>query len=136
MYDMRKAFRDVDISARLKQFRHETGLTQDEFAQKLGVHPKQLAKYEGGHSFPSVGILKKYAQAAETTVDYIIFGEDKNLSKRTKLSDLELLDLFRQVDKLKRSDREKVKWMLQQILNGEALISGVAESSSKLVKSA
>ncbi len=76
------------------------GLTQDEFASKLNMHGRQLARYEAGRCNPSIKVLKKIA-------------------KRSNINDLELLDLLRRIDRLKKPKREKLKWAIQGLLNTE-----------------
>lgn len=93
-------------------------LTQEEFARRAKIHPKQVAKYETGITQPSIGVVARISEYCETSTDFIILGEDKEFAKRTKINDLELLEFFRKTNNLKRADRDKVKWALKSLLNG------------------
>ena len=104
------------VHTKIKSLRKELGLTQKELAEKIGVHPAQLAKYEIGLSTPSLGVLVKLAKYCEVSIDYIVFGHDREMSKRSKLQDQELLDLARRIDRLNRPKRDKLKWAIQSLL--------------------
>ncbi len=111
----------MDFAQRLKKIRKEMRLTQDEFAEKLKIHGRHYARYELEKSVPSLGVLKKIADFCEVSTDYLLYGEDKRLSERAKINDLQLLDLFRRVDKLKKGRREQIKWSIEALLEKELL---------------
>lgn len=108
----------MNVGERIRKLRKDMKLTQDEFAKKVKLHPKQVAKYETGMTKPSIDVVSRIAEYCETSTDYIILGEDKEFAKRTKINDLELLEFFRKTNNLKKSDRDKVKWALKSLLNG------------------
>ncbi len=106
----------MNIGHRIKTLRLDMGLTQDALARKLNIHPKQLAKYESNRSTPILGIVARIADFCEVTTDFLIFGDDKNVSKKTKINDIELMDVFRRVNRLKKADRDKIKWVVSSLL--------------------
>ena len=110
----------MEVGARIKKIRKEMKLTQDELASKLHIHSKQLARYEAGRSIPILGIIARIANFCEVSTDYLIFGEDKKLAKKTKIADMELLEYFQRINKLKKFERDKIKWALKSLLNGES----------------
>jgi len=105
------------VATKIKALRKELGLTQKELAEKVSVHPAQLARYELGLSTPSIGVLIKLAKYCEVSIDYIVFGIDKQVAKRSRIQDQELLDLTRRIDNLKRPQRDKLKWAIQGLLS-------------------
>lgn len=105
------------VATKIKNLRQELGLTQKELAEKIGIHPTQLAKYELGLSTPSLSALVKLAKYCEVSIDYIVFGLDKEMIKTSKIQDQELLDLTRRIDNLKRPHRDKIKWAIQGLLS-------------------
>ena len=107
----------MTLGQRLKKIRNEMKLTQNEFAEKLGIHPKQFAKYESDRTIPVIGVIEKISKFCEVSADFIICGEDQVLAKRTKINDTELIDYFQRVNKLKKSDRDKVKWVIKSLLD-------------------
>lgn len=109
----------MELGGRIKKLRKDMRLTQEVFASKLKVHPKQLAKYEAGRSIPSLDIIARMANFCEVSTDYLIFGEDKALAKKARIADVDLLEYFRRVNKLKKTDRDKIKWAIKSFLNGD-----------------
>lgn len=108
------------IGESIRKFRKEMNLTQDEFAARLSMHGRQLARYEVGRSIPSIEIIKKIADFCEVSIDYLVCGQDKKMADRAKINDREVLDLLRRIDRLKRPQRDKLKWAIQGLLtNGK-----------------
>jgi len=105
------------VAVKIRDLRKELKLTQKELAQKVGVHPAQLAKYELGLSTPSLGVLVKLAKYCEVSIDYIVFGLDKEAAKRSRIQDQGLLDLARRIDNLNRPQRDKIKWAIEGLLS-------------------
>lgn len=58
--------------SRLKIFRKQKGLTQEEIAEKLGVSRQAVAKWERGETMPDIESCLKLADIYETTVDILI----------------------------------------------------------------
>ncbi len=110
----------MELVIKIKKLRQELRLTQDEFASKLKIHSKQLARYETGRSTPIPAIIGRIANICEISTDYLILGEDKIFAKKTKIADMELLEYFRRVNKLKRIERDKIKWAIKSLLNGDS----------------
>lgn len=105
------------IGEEIRRLRNDLRLTQDEFAQKVGIHGRQLARYEAGTNKPSIEILKRIADFCEISLDRLVYGRDDYLAKRVKVTDQELLQLFRKVDRMKRTQREQYRWILTSLLN-------------------
>lgn len=61
----------IDFS-RFKMFRRESGLTQEELAEKIGVSRQAVAKWEKGESIPDVESCIKLAEIYGTTVDLLV----------------------------------------------------------------
>lgn len=109
----------MKFNERIKTLRKEMGLTQDEFAKKLNINGRQLGRYEIGKMTPSISIIKNIAEFCEVSIDYLVYGHDKKMAKKSNISDMELLDVLRRTDKLKKPQREKIKWVIKGLLNGE-----------------
>lgn len=109
----------MSIGKNIKNLREELRLTQKQFAKRIGMQDKQLCRYEVDGCIPSVKILKRIADFCEVSIDQIIYGKDEQLSKRTKINDKELLQLFRRIDKMKKTSREQYRWILSSLLNNK-----------------
>lgn len=62
------------FSYRLKQLRLESGLTQSDLAERLGVHPGTIARWERGEFKPTHIAWNDVARALGTTVGYLMDG--------------------------------------------------------------
>ena len=51
------------LGEQLRLIRKEQGLTQEQLAEKIGVHPTYIGKIEGGKSNPSTIMLFKLSRA-------------------------------------------------------------------------
>ncbi len=69
----------IDFS-RLKRYRTQNGLTQEELAEKLGVSRQAVAKWERGESVPDIGSCMKLAEIYGVTVDILVrsFGKQEH----------------------------------------------------------
>lgn len=61
---------------KIKELRHEKGLTQSELATLLGVNQTAVGKYERGELEPNIHTLKKLADIFECSIDYLAGRED------------------------------------------------------------
>ena len=62
---------DKRIGRRIKERREELGMTQAEFAEKLGVAPNYISTVERGASFPRCENLIAILNGLETSADAI-----------------------------------------------------------------
>lgn len=65
----------IEIGQRIKKVRKELGLTQEEFANKLGLHRNTIKKYENGESIPSTKFLKLLEYEFGINPRWILKGE-------------------------------------------------------------
>jgi len=63
------------MSTTIKKARIKTGLTQEEAAVKIGIHPTTLNKYEGGSRTPSGKVLSSMAQLFGVSMDSLLNTE-------------------------------------------------------------
>ena len=69
-----------DYGRRLQELRQARGFTQEEVANRLGLHIKTIGAYETNVRSPKYDILKKIATLYNTSIDYIL-----NHDKRANL---------------------------------------------------
>lgn len=65
-----------DLGKKIKQIREEYGLTQKEFAKKLGVSGITIQKYEKGEREPSYTFLKRLEEIFGVDINWL-FGKTK-----------------------------------------------------------
>ena len=69
------AFITMSFPKRFVQLRKDNHLTQQQMADKIGIHITQVKRYEAGDAQPSIELLKKIATAFNVTTDFLVFEE-------------------------------------------------------------
>lgn len=62
------------VGARLRAIREHNGWTQKEFAERLGITPEQLSRYETGKMLPNVETLVDMKEVLHIIVDELLQG--------------------------------------------------------------
>ena len=65
----------VEMSEVIRQRRDELGLSQAELAAKVGVDARQIRRYEGGETQPTLAVAKAIARALGITIDELAGNE-------------------------------------------------------------
>ena len=98
------------MSSQIKIARVKTGMTQEEAAGKLDVHPTTLNKYESGARYPSGKVLQRMSAAYKVTMETLIdtnlnvepqIKEDQKMKEKLALVEQEVLSLYRENRMLK-----------------------------------
>ncbi len=76
--------KDIEIGLRLKKLRR--GLHQEVYAKRIGVSYRAYQNYESGKRIPTAAVLKKIAEKASVTVDWILKG-DLQLSEKKAIAE-------------------------------------------------
>ncbi|MBE7000862.1 MAG: helix-turn-helix transcriptional regulator [Ruminococcaceae bacterium] len=63
------------LGSRIAALRREKGLKQDELAEKLGVSPQAVSKWENDISCPDISLLPALAELLGVTVDELLSGK-------------------------------------------------------------
>ena len=63
-----------EIGGRIKKFRKQKNLSQDEFAKKIGVHKNRVCAVETGKDKPSKSFLNKLVRAFDISYDWLMTG--------------------------------------------------------------
>ena len=67
---------DLSKTGRLIAYlRREKGLTQKEVAEKLGICPKTVSKWETGHGFPDISLITGLSKIFEVDISKLLEGE-------------------------------------------------------------
>lgn len=66
------------FSARLKKAREETGYTQRDIAQIIGISKSTIASYETGRTEPKIETLGKLADFYGVSTDWLIGTKGEN----------------------------------------------------------
>lgn len=92
---------------RIAKLRKEKGLNQIGLAMKLNVSQKMISAYESGIHQPSIDTLIRLSDIFDVSVDYLIENSDirfkaDNLVESTNEVELDMMDLFKKLDKNKQ----------------------------------
>ena len=66
----------MEFKDRLKQYRLDNNLTQDELADKLFVSRQAISKYETGRGYPSIDVLTELAKLMGISIDELLTREE------------------------------------------------------------
>ena len=65
----------VNTAARIRQIREDAGLTQEAFAELIGISLSGYKKIESGENQISLNNLRELARAVQVSTDYILLGK-------------------------------------------------------------
>ena len=96
----------VDFGEKLKGLRMDSGMSQKQLAEKLGVTKSVISYYELSERTPSPDVLVKIAGVFQVTTDYLLGRESKTLLNVDDLpyEDIELLECI--VTALRRKNQK------------------------------
>lgn len=84
-----------DLGARLRQMRQASGYTQEQLAEKVGITPQQVQKYEAGRNMMSADRLQSFAEALAVTIcDFFV---ENGQAVPLRALELALLEAFREI---------------------------------------
>ena len=68
----------MELNEKIKKYRKEAGLSQEDLASKIYVSRTLITKYESGSAFPTQENLEKIAAALNVEVEDLLSNEEKN----------------------------------------------------------
>jgi len=71
------------IGRRVRRIRERQSLTRDQFAEQIEISPQFLAEIENGKKGISAETLYKICSRANTSSDYILFGQQSIGAEKT-----------------------------------------------------
>ncbi|MDE7107479.1 MAG: helix-turn-helix domain-containing protein, partial [Clostridiales bacterium] len=71
----------MEFKDRLKQYRQDNNLTQDELAEKLFISRQAVSKYETGRGYPAIDVMTELSRLMGISIDELISKEE--LAKQT-----------------------------------------------------
>ncbi|MGN0761212.1 MAG: helix-turn-helix domain-containing protein [Christensenellales bacterium] len=70
----------MDIAERIKTPRKHNALSQEGFAERLGVTRQSVSSWENGTTMPDVKIITTMCEQFGVTADYLLFGLQINIT--------------------------------------------------------
>ena len=84
-------------------------------ANAVGISYAQIGRYETKGAQPSAEVLKKIADALDTTTDFLMYG-DKNEKAMSSLNDAELLQQFKAVNSMNKGDKLVIRKLIDAFI--------------------
>lgn len=63
------------FSENVRKARESEGLSQEDFAERIGVTQQMISKYESGIKLPSISTLADIADVLDCSTDYLLDRE-------------------------------------------------------------
>ena len=104
-----------DLGERIKKARKDLGMSQTDLANRVGLSYAQIGRYETKNTQPQTEILKKIAEALEVSVDHLLNGS-KEEQVQNRLSDEELIEQFKAVEKMNEEDKFVIKQLIDAFI--------------------
>jgi transcriptional regulator with XRE-family HTH domain len=92
------------LGQRIIALRKQKEWSQTDLAKGVGVSYAQIGRYETKGAQPPAEVLKKIAEALDTTVDFLVNGSTEDKAN-TYLKDPEVIRYFKEVDNLPEEDK-------------------------------
>jgi transcriptional regulator with XRE-family HTH domain len=100
----------MNFADRLTAARKQQGLTQQQLADRVGVHVTQLRRYEAGTNQPTLDVLRALAVALSVSTDSLVFDTDE----RGPSDDLRLA--FEGTQRLDPDERTTIRQLIEAML--------------------
>lgn len=69
----------MSIANNLRQLRLNSGMTQEQVAEKIGVTRQALSSYESGRTRPDIDMLLRLSEVYGTDIDGVVYGQNRAL---------------------------------------------------------
>ena len=69
----------MSIANNLRQLRLNSGMTQEQVAEKIGVTRQALSGYESGRTRPDIDMLLRLSEVYGTDIDGVVYGRNRAL---------------------------------------------------------
>lgn len=103
------------LPERLKTLRKQKDLSQQELAERAGVHYTHIGRYERGQSKPTTETLRGLAEALGVSLDYLVDGATDDVARAT-FEDRDLLRQFQELQTLDEDDKRVIKTLIDAFL--------------------
>jgi transcriptional regulator with XRE-family HTH domain len=88
----------------LKRLRQEKHLSQQELANLIGVHVRQISKYEMGTSMPTLDRIRRMSEALDVSADELVFGAAKRRAATSTIKNPVLAERLRTLERMVSRD--------------------------------
>ena len=125
-----------NFGIRLAEYRRNKNFTQEELANRLGVTPQALSKWEKGLSSPDISMVCSLCTVLDVSADYLLgtgngkFAEDEDVNGWQKSWN----SLRNCLEQLKIIFGEEIVPVFVEVLEGDRYIEKVSQLRQRLAK--
>lgn len=109
---------NIEVGQYVKRCREEAGLTQEAFAELIGLGVKHVSAIECGAVGLSLSTLRRISRVLSVPADRLLFGEPDNEEQQSRASELQ--PLFSRLSRLPPNKFRVVKEILDKLLEALA----------------
>lgn len=102
----------MNIGYKIKKLREEKGMTQIEFANRIGVSRQTVYRWERGDNIPDMTLLKSVAGVFNVSADYLLSENDYNADTNDYSPDTAASDVKEQKCSEEEKSRKNTKIFL------------------------
>lgn len=102
---------NIEVGQNVKRCREEAGLTQEAFAELIGLGVKHVSAIECGSVGVSLSTLRRISKTLSISADTILFGTEDAVEQQKQYRDLHV-----QIERLSRLPPNKFR-MVKEILD-------------------
>ena len=99
----------MEFGERLANIRKQKKMSQQVLAEKVGIHPNVLGRYERGEARPFIEMGLKLSQALQVSADYLLGNSELEM-------DQTILKRIMEVQKLPNDIQEKVFFVMDMAI--------------------
>lgn len=96
----------VYFANKLKELRKQSGLTQKQLADKIGVTTQTVSYYENQYRIPSPEMLIKLAQIFNVSADYLLGINNEKFINISDLDDEEIQYVLNTIQMLRNKNKK------------------------------
>ena len=105
------------LGERVFQLRKEARMSQQQLATQLGIHQKNISKYEKNEYTPSATIVRDMARIFGVTADFLLFGPQGGTKEGAlHIRDRQLAQCLQELDALDDESRQLVLGVIQMAI--------------------
>lgn len=102
----------IELGERIRKRRREVHLSQEAFAEKVGISINTVSRVEGGQTAMSIEIFKKMVEILEVDADDLL-GKCPKEKEKNKYD-----TLVRRIQQLKENEQEIVLQTMEVLIDG------------------
>lgn len=82
----------MEISKQIKRFRLESGLSQEDLAEKVFVTRQTISNWENGKNYPDINSIVLLSTLLDVSLDILVKGDLKKMKEEIKREDIKKLN--------------------------------------------